>query len=137
MNTNSDHDSVHDSDREFDARMQQQHAQSLAQVSARTQAQLHARRHATAASTQRSPMRAFAWPLAAACAAGVLAIGLQWRQPDTTLAVTPPIAAVSDDELTSTELVGTELASTYAALDETPDLYLWLASSDAAAFAME
>lgn len=119
----------------FDARMQQQHAQSLAQVSARTQAQLHARRHAAAASTQRPTMRAFAWPLAAACAAGVLAIGLQWRQPDS--AVTPPIATVSDDEFTRTELAGTEFASTYAALDETPELYLWLASADAATFAME
>lgn len=132
MNTNPDHNSVHDSDHEFDARLQRQHAQSLAQVSARTQAQLHARRHAAVASTQRSPMRALAWPLAAACAAGVLAIGLQWRQPDTTLAVTPPIATVSDDEFSSTES-----ASTYAALDETPELYLWLASADAATFAME
>lgn len=133
MKTNPDHDSDH----AFDARMQQQHAQSLAQVSARTQAQLHARRHATVASTQHSPMRALAWPLAAACAAGVLALGLQWRQPDTTPAVAPPIATASDDEFTSTELVGTEFASTYAALDETPDLYLWLASSDAVTFAME
>lgn len=137
MNTNPDHDSVHDSGHEFDARMQQQHAQSLAQVSARTQAQLHARRHAAVASTQRTPMRAFAWPLAAVCAAGVLAIGLQWRQPDITHAVTPPLAAVSDDEFISPELASTEFASTYAALDETPELYLWLASSDAATFAMD
>lgn len=122
---------------DFDARMQQQHALALGRVSARTQAQLHTRRHAAVAATQRSPMRAFAWPLAATCAVGVLAIFLQWRQPDTTPAVTPPIAGVSDDASTGAELATTDLASTYAALDEAPDLYLWLASADAATFAME
>lgn len=71
-------------------------------------------------------MRAFAWPLAAACAIGVLALGLQLRQPEVAPATTAVVANDSDD-----------VDEAYAALDETPDLYLWLASSDAVTLASE
>lgn len=110
MNTN-DHD--------FDARLRRLHVQALAQVSPQTRFQL--RRNAAAAPPQPSPMPAFAWPLAAVCAAGVLAIGLQWRQPDPQATAPLAVAAAPGDDI----------GGAYSALDETPDLYLWLASTDA------
>lgn len=120
MNTTGDH--------AFDARMRQHHAQALANMSARTLAQLQVRLHAAAAPPQRGSLRAIAWPLAAACAAGVLAVGLQWRQSDPApIPGTPSVTAVSEDEF----------VSVYGAFDEAPDLYLWLASNDAATLAME
>jgi hypothetical protein len=40
-----------------------------------------------------------------------------------------PIATIADDD--------DDVGASFAALDENPDLYLWLASSDAVAFASE
>ena len=112
----------------FDDRMRQQHALAVAQVSARTQARLQPRRRPASVATERhGRIRGFAWPLAAACAMGLLVVGLQWRRPDPALPVAPPVASVPDDEFDGT----------YAALDEAPDLYVWLASSDAPTLAME
>lgn len=110
-------------DQDFDAKLRRLHAQAVAQVSTRTQFQLRRR---PAAAPRQSPLRAFAWPLAAVCAAGVLAIGLQWRQSDSPATAPLPSVAVSDDDS----------GGAYTALDETPDLYLWLASTDAS-LAME
>ena len=109
----------------FDERLRQLHAQAVAQVSDRTLGRL--RRRGVMAAERRWPARAFAWPLAAACVLGVLAIGLQWQRPDAPMPAAPPVAGMAEDEF----------SGTYAALDETPDLYVWLASSDASALAME
>src|SRR5688500_13441403 len=122
-------------DHDFDTSLRDHHAQAVANMSARTQAQLQLPRRAAGTPTRHTSMRVFAWPLAAACAVGVFAIGLQWRQPDTS----PPASSVAaspgttsaDDESTADEF------DTYAALDEAPDLYLWLASNEAATLAME
>lgn len=121
-------------DHDFDARLRGHHAQALANTSARTQAQL-GRRPATVATRSRS-MHAFAWPLAAACAVGILVVGLQWRQTDTAATSVSSVAA-SPDTVGADSLPGEGEFDAYAALDEAPDLYLWLASSDAAALAME
>ena len=87
-------DNVNDHD--FDATLRSHHAQALASMSARTQAQLQLRRRAAATPARHTSMRAFAWPLAAACAAGVLVVGLQWRQPDTSdPAAASPVATSS------------------------------------------
>lgn len=110
MNTN---------ERDFDARLRQLHAQAVGQVSAQTRFQL--RRRIAAAPPRQSPARAFAWSLAAVCAAGVLAIGLQWRPSGPSATSALPTASASGDDI----------GGAYTALDETPDLYLWLASTDA------
>ena len=115
-------------DRRFDDAMRQRHADAVARRSPRTQAQLAWRQRAAAAPGERSPLRTLAWPWAAACAAGVLAIGLQVRRsPDIAPAPAPSVAIDADDDFDSA----------YSALDEAPELYLWLASSDAATFAPE
>jgi hypothetical protein len=71
------------------------------------------------------PRPALAWPLAAACAAGALAIGLHLqREPSIPVA---PIAAGNGDEA----------ATAWSALEQAPDFYLWLASADTAALELE
>ena len=80
-------------------------------------------------------MRALRMALAAACAVGVLAIGLQWRQADIPFRPrrrSPPLR----QPMPLAKLPQTTFDA-YTMLDETPDLYLWLASNDAAALAME
>lgn len=122
MTTRDDGSIRHDLDRE----LRHRHAQALANLSPRTLAQLQQRRQAALHPRGTSPVRAFAWPLAAACALGALALGLQLRQPEIAPMPTPVVANEVND-----------VDSTYAALDETPDLYLWLASSDAVTLASE
>lgn len=113
-------------DNDFDRELRHRHADALANLSPRTLAQLQQRRQAALRPRRSTPMRAFAWPLAAACAVGALALGLQLRPPETTPATAATIANDTTDG-----------GSAYAALDETPDLYLWLASDDAVILASE
>ena len=120
---------------DFDASLRQHHAQAVANLSARTQAQLQLRRREAAAPAMHAPLR-YAWPLAAACAVGLLAIGLQWRQTDVEDPAAPVVVAAPGNTNAAGEPVNGEF-ETYAMLDEAPDLYLWLASNDAATLAME
>ena len=113
-------------DDDIDRELRQRHAEALANLSPRTLAQLQQRRQAALRPRMSAPMRAFALPLAAACAIGALALGLQLRQPEVAPATTPAVASDTND-----------VGSAYAALDETPDLYLWLASDDAVILASE
>jgi ferric-dicitrate binding protein FerR (iron transport regulator) len=112
----------------FDDALRQRHAAAVAHVSPRTQAQLHNRLAASATAPRHFVRHRVAWAAATACAAlFALVIGLQLR-PQPTPASSP--TSVTDD--------GQVDANTaYAALDENPDLYLWLASSDAVALASE
>jgi len=91
------------------------HGQALQSLSPATLARLRAARHASAAAPRRRP----AWWLATAFA-GVTALGLgvhlQMRAPPSP-AFAPMVAALEDDS---------------RALDENPDLYLWLGSTDLA-----
>ncbi len=131
------HGAMNGNDRDFDATLRSHHAQALASMSAHTQAQLRLRLRAATTPARHSSMRAFAWPLAAACAVGVLVIGLQWRQPDTSIrTVASSVTAPSGTVGAAAKPVDDEFDA-YTVLDETPDLYLWLASSDAATLAME
>lgn len=130
----------------FDDAMRRLHAQALDRTSARTQAQLHQRRLVALASGPSHRTHRFAWPLLAAGAAAVmaLAIGVQWRSDVTAEAPKPAIADFGDNE-------GIDALATTAdnedidalamlddpVLDENPDLYLWLASDDAAGFVTE
>ena len=131
----------------FDDAIRARHAESLEHLSPRVRAQLAQRRRAALAGqaprVSRSPWR-FAFPLAAVAAVGALAIGLQsntqWRAPD---APAPMVATVkpspASDALASrtpapraTALPDTDEATASASLEENPDLYVWLASDDAA-----
>lgn len=79
------------------------------------------------------PRPALGWPLAAACAAGVLAVGLHLnREPEPQAA---PIVATPDAGVPIE--TGDEAASAWNALEQTPDFYLWLASADTAALELE
>ena len=131
------HGAMNSNDRDFDAILRSHHAQALASMSARTQSQLQLRRRASTTPARHSSMRAFAWPLAAACAAGVLVVGLQWRQSDTSIRSVPSPVATSSGAVDATAKPAEDEFDAYTALDETPELYLWLASSDAATLAME
>jgi hypothetical protein len=118
----------------FDARLRRAHAAAVDGISRDTRLQLQLRRGAASADT-RPPRTALAWPLAAACAAGALAIGLQLRQPESPPMPAPlpspgPVATVPPDDTALLE-------DAYIALDESPDLYLWLASEDAMLLTME
>ena len=121
-------------DGRFDARLRQAHADAVSHLSARTHLQLQLRRGA-AATNRRKPVatRSFAWPLAAACAVGALAIGLQLRQPESPGAVPAPDPA----SVLASAAPDAGVADAWTALDEPPDLYLWLESDDAAMLAME
>jgi len=129
MKTN-DHE-AHDRDARFDAAMRQLHATAVDRVSGRTRLQLQQRpRSATIATPAR---RYLGWRPVAASFAAVLAlmVGVQlWNAPEpspaapATAAPATAVAASTPDDID-------------AVLDENPDLYLWLASNDAYALAME
>ncbi|MBB3275334.1 MULTISPECIES: hypothetical protein [Pseudoxanthomonas] len=112
---------------DFDARARQAHAAALAQVSPRTLARLRAARHSAPASQRR------AWPwLTATAFSAVLAvmIGLQWLP-------SSPAPAPESPEPAITAATPDAALPANTLLDENPDLYLWLASSEAPPLAME
>jgi hypothetical protein len=117
------HDDNHSSD--FDAALWRLHAQAVERVPMRTLMQLRPQR---TTSHPRAKARLFAWPLAATCAVVLVAGGLFLRHPTQTVPVeTAPAVAVTDSEPDDV----------YATLDESPELYLWLASNDTTSLVME
>lgn len=119
---------VTDRDARFDTAMRQLHAGAVDHVSGRTRLRLQRAPHQPPASP--SP-RLRGWPLAASFAA-VLALvaGMQlWDapQPASTVPQAATVATSATDDAGDIDAV----------LDENPDLYLWLASNDAYALAME
>lgn len=125
-------DEANTDDGQFDARLRAHYAQAGDALSPRTRAQLLLRRQE--AMRSRTPVRAhplgwprLAIPLAAACAVGVLALGLQWRHSTPDRA---PVAAAPD-------VAAPAYVEDVTALDESPEFYVWLASGDAQALAME
>ena len=128
---------------DFDDAIRAHHAASLDRLSPRVRAQLQQRRRAALAGQApreaRSPWR-FALPLAAACAVGALAIGLQLRAPDApapAVATAQPASTPAPAPRATTALPDTDEATASASLEENPELYVWLASDDAALMAME
>lgn len=119
----------HDDDR-FDAAMRDLHAQAVSQVSAATMAGLHRRRHAALhdAGPRRVPRWALATAFASVCA---LAIGLgSGLLRDDGMPPAPASVAAAPESVEGID-------DAFASLDENPDFYLWLASSDATLLAME
>ena len=125
MNPLIDGTGIDENDTRFDREMRQLHAAAVSQVSPQTRARLRAARHAT-------PARGHAWRWIAATAFSTVlavALGVQFLpQAGITPAATPAVATASDDLDDSGSL---------ATLDESPDLYMWLASSEAEPLAME
>lgn len=110
---------------DFDERLRRVHAQSLDHVSPRTRVQLRPQR----ASTHLATSRRHVWPLAATCAIALVAGGIFLRHPERiapmpTQSMPGPNTSASADSRDDT---GTDI---YTALDESPELYLWLASND-------
>lgn len=118
-------------DSKFDNALRQRHAEAIVHLSARTQAQL--RNRLMVAVEPRPPVRRVAWSAATVAAAlFALAIGLQLRPHPT------PTSSQSVAVATATTNDPSAYGNTpYDALDENPDLYLWLASNEAIAFASE
>ena len=114
---------------DFDDALRRRHAAAVAHLSARTQVQLRNRMAASTATPRHVVRHRMAWAAATACAAlFALVIGLQLR-PQPTPAASPATVVVDDSQ--------GDANAAYAALDENPDLYLWLASNDAFALASE
>ena len=112
----------------FDRDMRQLHAAAVSQVSPQTLARLRAARHAA----QTAPKRGHAWRWVTATAfSAVLAVALGTQflpRSGTVPATQSMVATVGNDDGYDDSL---------AALDESPDLYMWLASSEAEPLAME
>lgn len=113
-------------DDDFDRAMRAIHAEAVSHLSARTQAQLRQRLRTVLSPPP--PMR-HGWRLATAALLVVgLAGGLYWRSSTLPRAM-PPAPVAASEAVDSGGLV--------AVIDETPDLYLWLASDDADRLASE
>ena len=123
--SNRPNDTGFDGDARFDHALRQHHATAAERLSPRTRAQLAQRRNAALRGERVAPaygMRYAAAGFAAICA---LAIGLQFGS------LPAPVApALTAAQVSATPPVGTML-------DEDPEFYAWLASSDAQQIAME
>lgn len=118
-----------DKNEAFDREMQQLHATAVDKLSPQTLARLRAARHGLG--KEAAPPRGHAWRWVAAStfsAVLAVAIGLQF------LPTAQPVAPASP---TVAAVVADDYATGVTALDENPDLYVWLASSDAEPLAME
>lgn len=121
----------------FDEAIRAVHAQSLGHLSPRVRAQLAQRRRAALAGETRATSRPwrFAIPIAAAFAVGAIVIGLERDEPAPApiVAQTTQRAPVAQPE---PAIATAEENAEYATLEESPDLYVWMAS-DGAVLAME
>lgn len=133
--------STHDPalDKQFDEAIRASHAQSLEHLSPRVRAQLAQRRRAALAGQARATPRSwrFAIPIAAAFAVGAIVIGLDRDEP----APAPMVASTTQPAPAPVvqpepAIAAAEENTEYATLEESPDLYVWMAS-DGAALAME
>lgn len=126
MNPGIDESSISNNET-FDHDMRQLHATAVTHISPQTLARLRAARHGA----QTAPQRGHAWHwIAASAFSAVLAvaIGVQFL-PRSTLSTAQPVVAATG--------TGNDYSDSVATLEENPDLYLWLASSEAEPLAME
>jgi hypothetical protein len=121
-------------DDDFDRTLRALHARAIEQVPSRTLYELRVRRANAAKAPARLLVTRGGWWLAAASAA-VFALALGLRQPGPAPVpggeVLPSMAAATE----AVEIAAYE--DGLAALDEDPDLYLWLAAQDSQILAME
>lgn len=122
-----------ETDEAFDQASRACHTQSLDQLSPRARARLRAARQA--AVRPAPARRGFGWALAGGMAVLALVATLQLQRPPTAAGPEPQLARAPVPSPPMPR-PGTglepddEVASLLAALDENPDFYLWLASSD-------
>ena len=110
----------------FDRVARRHYARSLDAIPSQTLDRLRAARREAAAHT--SPARGFGWILAGGCATVLaMAIALQLQLSPTPA---PVQTAATNAAIDAADLRSDEADSVIAALDENPDLYLWLASND-------
>lgn len=118
---------IEEKNQAFDHDMRRLHAEAVSNISPSTLARLRAARHGA----QSTPRQGHAWRWVAATAfSAVLAVvlGMQLLPGP----VHPPVARpVVVDGASAGD------ADALATLDESPDLYMWLASSEAEPLAME
>lgn len=118
----------------FDRRARALHALAIEQVPARTLHQLRMRRTAAPA-PRRAPARIAGWAMATACAAVfAVAIGVRMAPPE---APDAAMAAAGAPSPAAASVLSDDPIDAVASLDEDPDFYLWLASSDAQLLALE
>jgi hypothetical protein len=120
----------------LDQQARQWHAAALKELSPATLARLRAARHAAQTGTDRAgSLHGQGRWLAATAFTALLAVAIGVRvlpwddRPAPAVAPAAPAIAAGD--------AGSNEFSTASALDEDPDLYLWLASADAPPLAME
>lgn len=123
------------SDEAFDRAMRARYREALQHVSSATRTRLHADRHAA---LRGEPMAVRGWPLGAAfggVAAVVFAVtlGLNFNR-GAPVDGGAPSASQAGSAMLVTPGVGMPIVT---GLDQDPDFYVWLASSDAQLMAME
>lgn len=118
-------------DDRFDRAARAVYAQAVSHVSAATTAELHRRRHAALQATER-PRLLSGWLRAGFATAAVAAIALMAGQG---LLRDEPVPAPA--QATVAAVPADDVDDGYTAIDENPEFYLWLASSDATLLAME
>lgn len=127
--TEIDNEKTTDASESFDRRIRQLHATAVTQLSPQTLARLRSARQQAQTS---APRRGHAWrwvTVTAFSAVLAVTIGLQLLpKPGPAPAAQPVVATVGNDDV---------YANSVSALDENPDLYVWLASSEAEPLAME
>lgn len=119
---------IDDQTARFDDAVRGHHRGALERVSPRVRAQLAQRRHAAVRGDTGHRSHRFGFATAGFAALCALAIGVQFRNPPSP--VTTPVTAVASVAATATR-------SDSTMLDQDPDFYAWLASSDAMQVAME
>ena len=119
---NTGHGHHNDERNNFDAKLRHVHAQAVDHVSPRTSVQLRPQRAASRPAPAEPRLRT--WPLAATCAIALVAGGLFIRQFQDAPAEPPPAVSITGNSADN------DPADVYAALDESPEFYLWLASND-------
>lgn len=127
MKPGIDEDNSSNRSKAFDRDMRQLHATAVTQLSPQTLARLRSARQ----QAQTLPRRGHAWRWATATAlSAVLAvtIGFQLLPKPAQTPAGPMVAAATDDDV---------YVDSVSALDENPDLYMWLASAEAEPLAME
>jgi len=128
-----------EADARFDAALRDLHAQALERVSPQVRQRLRTIRSEAAAQPQRGRGGLLGWALASSGMAAVaLAVGLQFvgagapapapgpASAPLAVAVVPAVTASAAPAVVET---GYDPDTAVAALDENPDLYLWLASN--------
>ena len=112
----------------FDADLRRHHAVSLQQLTPRVRAQLAQRRRSALRDTPAIRGHRFGYAAAGLAALCALAIGMQLRAP-------PPARVAPTNVMVAATANPARTESTM--LDQDPDFYAWLASTDAMQVAME